>query len=49
MRLIIVTGYHTAVSWLGLGKVLRVWDLTAEIQKFCEKKGNDIPELLDAD
>lgn len=26
----------------------RVWDLRAEIQEFCEKKGKDIPELSDA-
>ncbi|KAF7645378.1 hypothetical protein LDENG_00205800 [Lucifuga dentata] len=43
-------GYHAAVRWLSLGKVLkRVWDLSAEIQDFCEKKGKDIPELSDAD
>ncbi|XP_074492937.1 general transcription factor II-I repeat domain-containing protein 2A-like [Sebastes fasciatus] len=43
-------GYHTAVRWLSLGKVLeRVWDLRAEIQEFCEKRGKDIPELSDAD
>lgn len=43
-------GYHTAVRWLSLGKMLkRVWDLRAEIQEFCEKKGKDIPELSDAD
>ena len=27
----------------------RVWDLRAEIQEFCEKKGKDIQELSDAD
>ncbi|KAF7246160.1 General transcription factor II-I repeat domain-containing protein 2B [Varanus komodoensis] len=42
-------GYQTAVRWLSLGKVLkRVWDLRAEIQEFCEKKGRDITELSDA-
>uniref|UniRef100_A0A8C5LJG6 SPIN-DOC-like zinc-finger domain-containing protein n=1 Tax=Leptobrachium leishanense TaxID=445787 RepID=A0A8C5LJG6_9ANUR len=43
-------GYHTAVRWLSLGKVLKkVWDLRAEIQEFCEKKEKVIPELSDAD
>jgi len=42
--------YHAAVRWLSLGKVLkRVWDLREEIQDFCVKKGNDIPQLSDAD
>ncbi|XP_056388355.1 general transcription factor II-I repeat domain-containing protein 2B-like [Hyla sarda] len=43
-------GYHTAVRWLSLGKVLkRVWDLKAEIWEYCEKKGKNFPELLDKD
>ncbi|XP_071059413.1 general transcription factor II-I repeat domain-containing protein 2B-like [Pseudochaenichthys georgianus] len=43
-------GYHTAIRWLSLGKVLkRVWDMKAEIQEFCEKKGKDFPELSDED
>ncbi|KAJ8259903.1 hypothetical protein GJAV_G00174760 [Gymnothorax javanicus] len=44
-------GYHTAVRWLSLGKVLkRVWDLKANIQEFFyEKKGKGIPELSDED
>ncbi|XP_063732433.1 CCR4-NOT transcription complex subunit 7 isoform X1 [Eleginops maclovinus] len=43
-------GYHTAVRWLSLGKVLkRVWDLKAEIRECCEKKAKDIPELSDED
>lgn len=29
--------------------MLRVWDLRAEIQGFCERKGKDIPELSDED
>uniref|UniRef100_UPI0037E9C4C4 general transcription factor II-I repeat domain-containing protein 2A-like n=1 Tax=Semicossyphus pulcher TaxID=241346 RepID=UPI0037E9C4C4 len=43
-------GYHTAVRWLSLGKVLkRFWDLREEIHEFCVKKENDIPQLSDAD
>ncbi|GCC21067.1 hypothetical protein chiPu_0019534 [Chiloscyllium punctatum] len=43
-------GYHTAVRWLSLGKVLKsVWDPREEIQDFCVKKGNGIPQLSDAD
>ncbi|XP_060691829.1 LOW QUALITY PROTEIN: general transcription factor II-I repeat domain-containing protein 2A-like [Hemiscyllium ocellatum] len=43
-------GYHTAVRWHSLGKMLkRVWDLREEIQDFCVKKGNGIPRLSDAD
>ncbi|GCC36599.1 hypothetical protein chiPu_0015094 [Chiloscyllium punctatum] len=44
-------GYHTAVRWLSLGKMLKksVWDLREEIQDFCVKKGNGIPQLSDAD
>ena len=43
-------GYHKAVRWLSLDKVLKtVWDLRAEIQEFCEKKGKDSPDLSDAD
>lgn len=39
-------GYHTAIRWLSLGKVLkRVWDLKTEILEFCEKKGKDFPKL----
>ncbi|XP_075067564.1 general transcription factor II-I repeat domain-containing protein 2A-like [Mixophyes fleayi] len=42
--------YHTNVRWLSLGKVLKVfWDLREEIWQFCENKGNDIPQLSDAD
>ncbi|XP_071063277.1 general transcription factor II-I repeat domain-containing protein 2B-like [Pseudochaenichthys georgianus] len=38
-------GYHTAIRWLSLGKVLkRVWDLKAEIQEFCEKKGSELSD-----
>ena len=41
-------GYHTAVRWLSMGKVLkRVWDLRAEIWEFCDMKGKDIPEPSD--
>ncbi|GCC25594.1 hypothetical protein chiPu_0004005 [Chiloscyllium punctatum] len=44
------TGYHTALRWLSLGKMLEsVWDLREEIQDFCVKKGNGIPQLSDAD
>ncbi|GCC25077.1 hypothetical protein chiPu_0003482 [Chiloscyllium punctatum] len=43
-------GYHTAVRWLSLGKMLKsVWDLREEMQDFCVKKGNGIPQLSDAD
>ncbi|GCC23699.1 hypothetical protein chiPu_0002097 [Chiloscyllium punctatum] len=43
-------GYHTAVRWLSLGKMLKsVWDQRGEIQDFCVKKGNGIPQLSDAD
>lgn len=43
-------GYHTAVRWLSLGIMLkRVQDLREEIEDFCVKKGNDIPQLSDAD
>ncbi|GCC17350.1 hypothetical protein chiPu_0017532 [Chiloscyllium punctatum] len=43
-------GYHTAVRWLSLGKMLKsVQDLREEIQAFCVKKGNGIPQLSDAD
>ncbi|GCC28423.1 hypothetical protein chiPu_0006853 [Chiloscyllium punctatum] len=43
-------GYHTAVRWLSLGKMLKsVWDLREEIQDFCVKKGRIIPQLPDAD
>ncbi|XP_072412122.1 general transcription factor II-I repeat domain-containing protein 2A-like [Chiloscyllium punctatum] len=42
--------YHTAVRWLSLGKMLKsVWDLKEEIQDFCVKKGNGIPQLSDTD
>ncbi|XP_063820002.1 general transcription factor II-I repeat domain-containing protein 2A-like [Pseudophryne corroboree] len=43
--------YHTSARWLSLGKVLKVfWDLGEEILEwFCVKKGNDIPQLSDAD
>lgn len=43
-------GYYTAVRMLSLGKVLkRAWNLRPEIQKFCEKKAEDIPKLSHAD
>ncbi|GCC26592.1 hypothetical protein chiPu_0005010 [Chiloscyllium punctatum] len=43
-------GYHTAVRWLSLGKMLEsVWELREEIQDFCVKKENGIPQLSDAD
>ncbi|GCC42994.1 hypothetical protein chiPu_0027270, partial [Chiloscyllium punctatum] len=43
-------GYHTAVRWLSLGKMLKsVWDLREEIQDICVKKGNGIPQLSNAD
>ncbi|GCC26196.1 hypothetical protein chiPu_0004611 [Chiloscyllium punctatum] len=43
-------GYHRAVRWLSLGKMLKsVWDRREEIQDFCVKKGNGIPQLSDAD
>ncbi|GCC27427.1 hypothetical protein chiPu_0005851 [Chiloscyllium punctatum] len=43
-------GYHTAVRWLSLGEMLKsVWDLREEIQDFCVKEGNGIPQLSDAD
>lgn len=36
--------YHTAVTLLSLGKVLkRFWDLNAEIEEFCEIKGKKHP------
>ncbi|XP_063781341.1 general transcription factor II-I repeat domain-containing protein 2A-like [Pseudophryne corroboree] len=42
--------YQTSARWLSLGKVLKVfWDLREEILEFCVKKGNDIPQLSDAD
>ncbi|GCC31984.1 hypothetical protein chiPu_0010444 [Chiloscyllium punctatum] len=43
-------GYHKAVRWLSLGKMLKsVWDLREETQDFCVKKGNGIPQLSDTD
>ncbi|XP_072403927.1 general transcription factor II-I repeat domain-containing protein 2B-like [Chiloscyllium punctatum] len=43
-------GYHIAVRGLNLDKMLKsVWDLREEIQDFCVKKGNGIPQLSDAD
>ena len=42
--------YHTAIRWHSLGKVLkRFGDQKAEIEKFCEIKGKNIPELSDVD
>ena len=42
--------YHTAVRWHSLGKVSkRFWNLKAEMEKFCEIKSKNIPELSDVD
>ena len=41
-------GYHTAVRWLSVGKMLkRVWNLRAEIWEFFVMKGKAISELSD--
>ncbi|XP_068603631.1 general transcription factor II-I repeat domain-containing protein 2B-like [Brachionichthys hirsutus] len=38
------------VRWLGRGRALKsFWDLRAEIQEFCKKKGKNVPEFSDAD
>lgn len=43
-------GYHTAIRYFSLGKVLKsLWDLRAEIWEFCQKKGKNIPKLWDAE
>ncbi len=42
--------YHTADTWLSLGKVLKqVWDLNLGIQEFWQMKGKALPELTSAD